>query len=99
GVLSSSAAATILNDDVALSIAAASAVKSEGNSGSTPFTFTITRTGGASGEASVDFAVTGVGMDGVGTESPPTADADDFGGTLPSGTVNFAAGETSKTIT
>ena len=28
-----------------------------------------------------------------------TADAADFGGTLPSGTVSFAAGETSKSIT
>src|SRR5439155_18762481 len=61
------------------------------NSGSTAFTFTLTRAGNTSGSASVDFAVSGTGTTG--------ADVPDFGGTLPSGTIHFAAGETSKTIT
>ncbi len=75
-----------------VSIAATSADKVEGNSGTTDYTFTVTRAGDASGAASVAWAVTGSGA--------TPASADDFaGGTLPSGTVSFAAGETSKLIT
>jgi hypothetical protein len=73
-----------------LAIAAADAVKFEGNSGLTPFTFTVTRSGPTTGATSVNWAVTGSGAN--------PANAADFGGTLPSGTLSFAAGETSKTI-
>ena len=71
-------------------IAAADAVKAEGNAGSTPFTFTVTRTGLTTGTTTVNYAVAGTGAN--------PANAADFGGTLPSGQVSFAAGETSKTI-
>ncbi|WP_293119281.1 ExeM/NucH family extracellular endonuclease [Okeania sp. SIO1I7] len=71
-----------------LAIAPTDANKAEGDTGTTPFTFTVTRSGDTTGATSVDFAVTS-------TE----ADAGDFGGTLPSGTVNFAANETSKDVT
>ncbi len=75
-----------------VSIAATDAAKPEGNSGSTAYTFTVTRAGDKSGTASVNWAVTGSGSAQAG--------ADDFaGGNLPSGTVNFAANETTKTIT
>ncbi|MEL7036330.1 MAG: ExeM/NucH family extracellular endonuclease [Cyanobacteria bacterium J06592_8] len=70
-----------------LSIAATDAVKAEGDAGTTPFTFTVTRSD-ATGTTSVDFAVTS-----------SEADAADFGGVFPSGTVNFADGETSQVIT
>lgn len=86
-----SAIGTIRNDDASLVIAATSASNSEGNSGTTPFTFSVTRTGTISGNASVDYAVAGSGSN--------VADAADFGGALPSGTINFAATETTKTIT
>ncbi len=86
-----SATGTILNDDASLTITATDSSKPEGNSGDTPFTFTVTRAGDTSGTASVDFTVTGNGSN--------AADAADFGGTLPSGTLNFAAGETTQTIT
>src|SRR5439155_17193868 len=86
-----SATGSIRNDDSSLSIAATSASNSEGNSGTTPFTFILTRTGAISATASVDFSIAGSGTN--------AADAADFGGSLPSGTINFAAGETSKTIT
>jgi hypothetical protein len=80
---------TILDDDTPnLVISATNADKNEGNSGNTPFTFTVTRSGNTSGTSSANFAVTGI-----------AADAADFGGTLPSGTVTFAAGETSQLIT
>ncbi|MGS4920210.1 MULTISPECIES: ExeM/NucH family extracellular endonuclease [Mameliella] len=71
-----------------LAIAATDADKLEGDSGSTGFTFTVTRSGDTTAATTVDYAVSGGG-----------ADAADFGGSLPSGTVSFAAGETSKTIT
>ncbi len=90
-IATAAASGSILNDDTALAIAAADAVKDEGNAGSTAFTFTVTRTGLTTGTTTVDYAVTGSGAN--------PANAADFGGTLPSGQVSFAAGETSKTIT
>ena len=75
-----------------LSIAAVSADKVEGQSGSTPFTFTVTRGGNTSLATSVSWAVTGSGAN-------PASASDFVGAVLPSGTVSFAAGETSKTIT
>ena len=89
------ATGTILNDDALasqLSIAAGNASRAEGNFGSTPFTFTVTRSGGTTGTSSVAWAVTGSGG------SPANA-ADFTGGVLPSGTLSFAAGQTSQTIT
>jgi hypothetical protein len=73
-----------------LSIAAVNASLNEGAPGdSTVFTFTVTRSDGT-GTASVNYAVTGAATNG--------ANAADFGGTLPTGTVSFADGETQKTI-
>ena len=83
-----SATGVIRNDDASLSIAATSADKAEGQAGKTAFTFTVTRTGDTSGTASADWTVTGSAVDGI----------DFVGGVLPSGTVSFAAGETSKVI-
>lgn len=88
------ASGTILNDDsptpAQLSIAATDATRDEGNAGSTPFTFTVTRTGG--GQAtSVNYTVTGKG-------NFPASAGDFVGNVLPSGTVSFAAGENSKTV-
>ncbi|MFM5960024.1 MAG: Calx-beta domain-containing protein, partial [Dolichospermum sp.] len=86
---------TIQNDDVAvptLAIAATNANQTEGNSGSKAFTFTVTRAVNTTGPNNVNWAVTGSGTS--------AANATDFvGGVLPSGTVIFAAGETSKVIT
>jgi hypothetical protein len=74
-------------------IAATSATKPEGNPGSsTPFTFTITRSGVLTNANSVDWAVTGTG-------ARPANAADFVGGLLPQGTVNFAPNETTKVIT
>jgi hypothetical protein len=88
-ILDGSATGTIVDDDASLSIVAASADKAEGQSGSTPFTFTVTRTGDLSGAVSAQWAVTGAAVNS----------ADFTGGVLPFGTVSFAAGETSKVIT
>ena len=70
-----------------LAIAPDNAVQAEGDADTTPFTFTVTRTVDTSGTTSVDFAVSG------------DVDAADFGGTLPTGTVEFANGEATQTIT
>ena len=81
------ATGTIVNDDLpTVSIAATSASKVEGSTGTTPFTFTVTRSSGV-GTSSVNYAVAHVGTS-----------ADDFSGAT-SGTVSFLAGETSKVIT
>jgi Ca2+-binding RTX toxin-like protein len=90
-ILDGSATGTILDDDFApaiLSIAATSASKAEGQSGSSDFTFTVTRSGDLSGAASAQWAVTGTAVNG----------ADFTGGALPGGTVSFAAGESTKVI-
>jgi hypothetical protein len=93
-VLVAGAETRIENDDAApaatsFAIAAADAAKAEGDAGTTAFTFTVTRSGDTSLAGSVDYAVGGTGVDG----------ADFVGGVLPSGTVTFLAGETSKTLT
>jgi hypothetical protein len=88
----SAATGTIQNDDASVSLAVTSASKSEGNSGSTSYTFTATRTGDTSVAHTAGWAVTGSGSNG--------ASASDFvGGVLPSGTLSFGIREISKTIT
>ncbi|MCR9206818.1 MAG: Ig-like domain-containing protein [bacterium] len=72
------------------SIVATDSTKSEGDVGTTPFTFTVTRSDDTTGTASVDYSIAGSGVN--------TADEDDFGGTFPSDTVIFADGEATKTI-
>ncbi|MFO0291347.1 MAG: ELWxxDGT repeat protein [bacterium] len=84
---------TIVNDDrIALAIAATNANRPEGNSGSTPFTFIVTRSGNTFNSNDVNWTVSGTGIN-------PANGADFVGGVLPSGVVSFAPGETSKTIT
>ena len=63
----------------------------EGNSGTTSYIFTVDRSGFTTSGGAVDWAVTGHG--------PQPANAADFGGSFPSGTVTFGAGETSKPLT
>jgi Ca2+-binding RTX toxin-like protein len=84
------AQATILNDDVlpGLRIAAVNPSIAEGNSGTTPYAFTVTREGNINVASTVDWAVFGI-----------TANAADFAdGLLASGALAFAVGEFSKTI-
>ena len=68
-----------------LSIGNAAAL--EGDDGTTEFTFTVTRADGSDGEVSVDWAL-----------AFGTAGASDFSGPT-SGTLTFADGQTSRTIT
>ena len=87
------ATATIVNDDNGITITADQSSKAEGNSGATPFTFTVTRTGLLTGTADVNWSATGSPTNG--------ADTIDFvgGAPFPSGTLHFAANDVTKTIT
>ncbi len=73
------------------SIAAASAMLAEGASGSRAFTFTVSLSAADSVARSVTWTVAGSGANPAGGA--------DFGGALPSGTLTFAPGETSRSIT
>ncbi|HYD71000.1 DUF4347 domain-containing protein [Azospirillum sp.] len=88
-ITTATAAGTIRNDDASLSIAATDADKAEGNSGTTAYTFTVTRTGATAGQSTVQYAVTGAAVSG----------SDFVGGSVPSGTITFAAGATSALLT
>ncbi len=89
---STSAAVTILNDDLPrVAIAAIDTAKAEGASGTTPFAFTVYLYVAAASTLSVPWHAMGSGAS--------SAIFSDFaGGVEPSGTVTFAPGETSKTI-
>lgn len=75
-----------------LTIAPSSTPAAEGNSGSTVFTFLVTRTGDLSSASSASWAVTGNG-------AQPANGADFIGSSLPSGTVSFAPGQATASIT
>ncbi|MFH1120176.1 MAG: Calx-beta domain-containing protein, partial [Bacteroidota bacterium] len=78
---------TITNDDSAI-LAISDISLAEGDSGTTGFTFTLTLSAASDDVVTIDYAT----ADGTATE----ADADYTG---VSGTITFAAGETSKTVT
>ena len=76
-----------------LSLAPSNAPVAEGNNNATtPFTFLVTRTGDLSAASSATWTVAGSG-------SNPANAADFTGSVLPTGTVNFAAGASTATIT
>lgn len=78
--------------DATISVSADQPSVTEGNSGITDYTFTLTRGGELIGESSVDYAVTGTGAN--------AADAGDFaGGAFPGGTLTFGYGQTELTLT
>lgn len=74
-----------------ISLSTVSVSHGEGASGATAFDYTVTRSGALTSPSSAQWAVTGAGA------NPATA-ADFVGGALPSGTVNFAAGASTATI-
>jgi|GEM_PF-2123511 len=82
----------------ALYLFPSNAIQLEGDSGTTPFTFQVARLGDISDELTVDYTVNSPVLTAVVDGRLP-ADADDFGGTFPEGTVTFAEGEIFQTIT
>ncbi len=91
----------ILDDDSSfLSIAADKSVYTEGSGlGTTPVTFTVTRTGDTSGAAKAGWHVHKPLPGQSSTPAAFHADDNDFAGhIMPEGVVSFAPGETAKTI-
>jgi large repetitive protein len=78
---------TIANDDAAPTLSVDDVSRSEGDSGTTSFTFTVTLTGATAFTTTVDYATS----DGT-AESPS-----DYAPT--SGTLTFAPGDTTRTVT
>jgi ribosomal protein L21E len=74
-----------------LSINPSAAVLAEGDGPSTAFRFVLVLDKPSTSPQTVDWSVAGSG--------PLAADAPDFGGSLPHGTVTFAAGETTHDVT
>jgi hypothetical protein len=83
-------AASMIPANTAVSVAATTASANEGNSGTTAFTFTVTLASAATSAQSATYTVAGNGTN--------AATAADFSSAL-TGTVSFAVGEISKTIT
>ena len=79
-------------DPPVLALAASIIEIAEGKSGSTAYTFTVNRSGDTSGTSFADWSVSGGGI------NPALASAF-VGARFPTGTVSFAAGEVSQTIT
>ncbi len=79
-------------DPASLAITPLAADRPEGTIGSTPFSFTVNRFGDPTGPVDVSWSVAPGGA--------PAADRLDFaGGVFPSGSLRFAAGQTSQLIT
>ena len=95
GATDNTAVGTITDDDTpivqSISIDATPVVMEEGDSGTTDFVFTVTRTDTSAEPAEVTYAVAGSGTD--------AADSIDFGGSLPTGTVTFSGTDATATIT
>jgi Ca2+-binding RTX toxin-like protein len=85
----------ILNEDAAIAIAGLAYNQTEGTGGTTAFTFTLTRSGATAGAAAVNYEVSGA----TGPGTTPAGAADFAGGVFPAGTVSFAPGQTSRTLT
>ncbi|WP_293348413.1 MULTISPECIES: DUF4347 domain-containing protein [unclassified Microcoleus] len=83
------------NGQISYAVAADTASIPEGNSGTTPLTFTVTRSGSTAVASSVNYTIGGTATN--------VSDYNSIGGTsgatAATGTINFAANETSKTIT
>ena len=84
------ASGIIRSDDAALFMTETPVSKREGQSGTTAFTFIVSRLDGT-GTPTVKYNVSGAGLH--------PAESSDFGTTFPSGSVKFASGKTEVTIT
>jgi hypothetical protein len=76
--------------DAKFSIITVDSAKEEGDSGSTAFTFAVENNGATTAVSSVDYTVTGTGLN--------SADANDFVEGLPFGVVNFSVGDSTANI-
>ncbi|BAY79402.1 hypothetical protein NIES25_58870 (plasmid) [Nostoc linckia NIES-25] len=83
------------NDSILYTISSAISNVTEGNSGTQTVTFTVTRSGGIGVASTINYAFSGAASFGSDYNNIQVTN----GGTTPSGTLNFAAGEKTKTIT
>ncbi|MEG4303567.1 S8 family serine peptidase [Microcoleus sp. D3_18a_C4] len=83
------------NDPIIYTVGASAGSVPEGNSGTNPLIFTVSRSGGTDSAGTVDYGIGGTATNG--------SDYNNIGGTSgatsTNGTINFASGETSKTVT
>jgi|GEM_PF-2221498 len=89
GLADQTLSVTTNDNDIAHSITANVVAVGENNTGTQTVTFTVTRTGATTGSSSVDYVIGGTAT--LGEDFSVANGA--------SGSVNFAAGETQKTIT
>jgi hypothetical protein len=87
---------TITNDDTAPTLSIGDVTKNEGNSGTTPFAFTVTKTGDTEVDATVAYATGAVGTSPA-TAGAGTCTAADYQTT--SGTLNIPAANANGTVT
>ncbi|MEH2062181.1 MAG: DUF4347 domain-containing protein, partial [Nostoc sp.] len=83
------------NDSIKYAISTATSTLTEGNSGTQAVTFTVTRSGGIGVASAINYAFSGAAIFGSDYNNIQVTN----GGTASSGTLNFAVGETTKTIT
>jgi len=85
-----------------MSIVATNPIQYEGNSSVKSFEFVVTRSGDTSGGASFDWTATGSGANPANLDSYNASyndpNSDRFTSAIPTGTVRFAAGQTSATV-
>ncbi len=67
--------------------------------GTTAVTFTVLLTGAVTTDTTVNYEVTGAAAFSTDTAGKTFFSASDFGGTMPSGSVTIAAGQTTATVT
>ncbi|MDZ7965331.1 MAG: Calx-beta domain-containing protein [Nostoc sp. DedSLP03] len=83
------------NDAIQYAISTPTSTLTEGNSGTQAVTFTVTRSGGIGVASTVNYAFNGAATFGSDYNNIQVTG----GGTATSGTLSFAVGETTKTIT
>ncbi|WP_445628189.1 Calx-beta domain-containing protein [Nostoc sp. DSM 114167] len=83
------------NDSIQYAISSTTSNLTEGNSGTQAVTFTVTRSGGIGVASTVNYAFGGAAIFGSDYNNIQVTG----GGTAASGTLSFAVGETTKTIT
>ncbi|MFN6441614.1 MAG: Calx-beta domain-containing protein [Nostoc sp. DedSLP01] len=83
------------NDSILYAVSSAISNVTEGNSGTQTVSFTVTRSGGIGVASTINYAFSGAGSFGSDYNNIQVTN----GGTTSSGTLNFAVGEKTKTIT
>ncbi|MEH1816951.1 MAG: Calx-beta domain-containing protein, partial [Nostoc sp.] len=95
GTITETTLTIAVNDAIQYAISTPTSTLTEGNSGTQAVTFTVTRSGGIGVASTVNYAFNGAATFGSDYNNIQVTG----GGTATSGTLSFAVGETTKTIT